>query len=246
MSIKGFSSSFHAVTVLYNGVKRSLNQVYVTVRDLGAGKVGLMTSPMWLSTVVSINALVAGSTTSILNITGHSIRKGDILRFTSGANSGIEVQAVDVSDVNSILIGQVLPNTPSTDSFSHLRPMSPTLGSTGQLQIVEGTTTVVDFMDQGSMVPTGGSLIPRSSNAPLLIVASLAAPVTQIQVVSDVGEFMNLYSDAAGANLISHVPLTPDGLMDVELAAGTAVYLGASKDVDISDASSIISMNFIG
>lgn len=248
MSIKGFTSSFNAIGVLFNGVRYTLKQIYATVRHLGSGKVGLMTSPMWLSVVSSGNTLDAsGSTKRVLSITGHSLENGSVIRFINGLNAGQEVQVEVVIDADTVFIGQELPNVPAgSDGFTIYRPMTPTLDSSGQITVVEGITTVVDFLDSGSFAPTGANVIPRSSSAPLEVVSSLAAPVTRAQVISDIGEFINMYSDSAGTNLLCHLPLTPDETVDVDIPAGSTLYLRNAKDVDIDDANSIISINFIG
>lgn len=248
-AIKGFTSLLGAAKVSYNSVISQLEQVYATLQHLGAGKVGLMTATRWLALITSGNSLDAsGSTARVLAITGHStIKKYDVIRFTSGALIGEEVQVIDVSNPNLVLLAQELPSVPAgSETFSVLRSMSPTLDSSGQIAVVEGITTIVDFMDGGSVVPTGANVIPRSSSAPLQIVASLAQACTKIQIISDIGEFVNLYADALGATLIAHLTLTPDEMVDVDIPAGTTLYIRAAKNADIDQAGSIISMNFIG
>lgn len=246
--IKAFTSSFHTLKSTYNGVEETLKQIYITMQHLGSGKVGMLTAPRWLSTVSTLNTIDAsGSTRTVLAIAGHGHRQYDVIRFTSGANAGEEVQIIDASEIDSVLLGQQLPNTPgASDGYTLLRSMTPTLDSTGQISVVEGQTSVVDFLDGGSVVPTGGNAIPKSSDPPLEVVNSLAANVTKIQVISDIGEFINLYLDSAGATLVAHLPLTPDEVVDVDIPAGSTVYIRAAKDVDIDQDASIISMNFIG
>lgn len=247
-ALKGFTSSLKAISATYNSSVQQLKQIFATMQFLGSGKVGLHTAPRWLSSISTGNTIDAsGSTKRVLAITGHGHRENDIIRFTSGNNSGEEVQIVDVSNANSVLLGQELPNDPgASDAYTLLRAMSPTLDSNGNINVVEGTSTVVDFLDNESFAPTGVNLIPRSSNPPLQVVAALAANVTRIQVISDVGEFINLYRDAAGTTLIAHMVLTPDEVVDVDLNAGDTLYIRAAKDVDIDQADSIMSMNFIG
>lgn len=244
--LKGFTSLFNSIKSDYNGGSVSLQQLFATFRYLGAGKAGTMVSSMWLSIVSSGNTLDAGSTKRVLSKIAHGHRIYDVIRFTSGALIGLEVQIVGVGDANAILLGQELPTAPGVDGYTVLRPMTPTLDSSGQMSVVEGITTVVDFLDNGSMVPTGANVIPRSSAAPLQVVAALAGNITKIQSVSDVGEFINIYSDAAGATLIAHLVLTPDAVVDVDIAVGSSVYFRAAKDVNIDDVNSILSMNFIG
>jgi hypothetical protein len=246
--VKGFTSLFKGMRAVYDGASVQLENIYATLQYLGAGKVGLMTAPRWLSLVSSGNTLDAsGSTKRVLAITGHSLSKYDVIRFTSGALAGHEVQVLENSDADSVMLAQELPSTPAgSESFSILIPMTPTLDASGQISIVEGITTIVDFLDAGSMVPTGANVIPKSSDPPLEVVNSLAQNCTKIQVISDIGEFINLYTDAAGATLIAHVVLTPDEVIDVDIPAGSKIYIRAAKDVAIDDINSIISMNFIG
>lgn len=251
-ALKGFTSLFKSLTSRYNGEDSRLEQLFTTLQLLGSGKVGLHTAPRWLSSVSTGNTLdAAGSSKTVLAITGHSIRKNDVIRFTSGNNAGEEVQVIDNSDADSVLIGQKLPNTPSgSDGFTLLRAMSPTLDSSGQVAVVEGITTIVDFLDAGSYEPSSGGdgIIPRSSNDPVEVVNSLAQSTTKLQVIQDVGEFINLYkSDGAGGfELLAHFPLTPDVIVDVDIDVGETLYLGAAKDSDIDVPGTIIEINFIG
>ena len=109
-----------------------------------------------------------------------------------------------------------------------------------------GDKTVVDDIDGGAFEVTGAQLIPRSSQPPLQLVANLAADISEIQVVSDIGEFCNLYSDAAGTNKIASMVLTPDETVKVVRPAGSEIYIRAVKDVDIDQPGSFLAMNFIG
>lgn len=247
-ALKGFTSLFKGIKSTYNGAAIALEQIFATFQYQGSGKIGLMTAPRWLSQVSTGNTIdAAGSTQRVLAIAGHSIRKYDVLRFTSGPNIGEEVQVVDQADANSVLLGQELPQVPgASDGYTLLRPMTPTLDSAGNISVVEGTSTVIDFLDNQSMVPTGANAIPASAAAPLQVVAALAQACTRIQVISDVGEFINLYTDAAGAVLIAHLVLTPDEIVDVDIPAGTSIYIRAAKNASIDDPNAIISMNFIG
>lgn len=111
---------------------------------------------------------------------------------------------------------------------------------------LQGQLSPVDFIDGDGFAPTGANLIPRSSQPPLQIVAALANDVKEIQVISDIGEFCELYSDAAGLVKIAEMVLTPDERVSVNLAAGSEVYIRASKDVDIDQPDSFLAMNFNG
>lgn len=247
-AIKAFTSLIHNVSDTYNGVAYKMRQLYITAREASHEQAALMVAPVWLSVVSTGNSLDAsGSTNRVLSITGHSLKKGMVIRFTSGSFIGEEVQVQEIIDANTVILGQRLSSTPAgSEGFTILRPTTPTLDSSGQISVVEGITTIVDFLDAGSMAPTGANAIPGSGSAPLQVVSSLAANVTKIQVIHDIGEFLNIYSDAAGTNLLAHVTLTPDETIDVDIPAGSSIYIRNAKASAIDDANSIISMNFIG
>jgi hypothetical protein len=101
-----------------------------------------------------------------------------------------------------------------------------------QLQSLNGGLDIVDQLDTGVLDPTA-TTIPRSSNNAVSVVASLAADVRKIQTIEDVGEFMAIYSDAARTSLICYLPLA-GGEVEVNIASGTTVYIGAVKDSDIT------------
>jgi hypothetical protein len=248
--IKGFTSLIHNIKKDSAGLAVELSQLYQTLRRLGHQKAGIMTAPQWLAIQSSGNTLDAsGSTEFVLSITGHSLSVGQVLRMTSGSFQSEEVQVEKVIDANTVQLNSPLSSVPAgSETFSVLVPMSPTLDSTGQISVVEGITSVVDFLDVGTYIPSssGDGIIPRSSNNAVQVVASLAANVTKIQSVSDVGEFINLYTDAAKTNLLCHMVLTPDEIVDIDIPVGTSLYMGAAKDQDIDDNSSVIQLNFIG
>jgi len=245
--MKLFKSIYAGFKEKFNGSDVHSEQMVVTGSETRGGRFGLDTAPSWLALVSNsgtLDAVVGGK--RILPITGHSFLPHDVIRFVSGANIHIEAK-IEAVTANEVLLATELPNVSgASDQYYHLRPMTPTLDLNGNVAVTQGSTTVVDFLDAGSMVPTGANAIPASSSNPLQVVASLAKPCTKIQVVSDVGEFINIYTDALGANLIAHMVLTPDEIVDVDIPLGASVYLRAAKNAVIDDPNSIISMNFIG
>ena len=251
--IKGFTSSFKSIMTRFSSVEHQLENLYGSLSRIGSSKVGLDTTPSWLSQLSSGNALdalpwsLSTDTKRVLKITGHSLIKGDVLRFTTGTDIHVEIGVEKVLSVDYVLLDGQLPSAPSGgELFRHLRRMTPTLDINGNINIVEGTATIVDFLDAGALIPTGGNIIPRSTSLPLQVVASLAQSVTRMQIISDIGEFINLYSDAAGTILLAHLTLTPDEIVDIDIPAGTTLYIRNQKDVDINDLNSVMSVNFIG
>lgn len=107
--------------------------------------------------------------------------------------------------------------------------------------------TVVDTIDGNSIIPTGANIIPRSSSATgLEIVNSLAQDITGIQVVSDIGEFVEFYADVNCTQFIASMVLTPDEVVQVVRLATTSIFIRATKDADIDQPLSILAMNFLG
>lgn len=106
---------------------------------------------------------------------------------------------------------------------------------------------VVDGVDGNSIEVTGPNVIPRSSSLTgLQIVANLADDISGIQVISDIGEFVEFYADLACTIFIATMVLTPDETVQVIRAAGSSVYIRAVKDVDIDQPGSYLAMNFLG
>jgi len=99
----------------------------------------------------------------------------------------------------------------------------------------------------GVFIPTGANLIPRSSNGTVLkILNAIGSDISGIQVISDIGYFVNIYTDLAWTAKIATMVLTPDETVLVSLPAGGELYLRAVDDVDINDPASHVAMNFLG
>lgn len=114
-----------------------------------------------------------------------------------------------------------------------------------------GSGSVVDKItgigSDGVFEVTGANIIPRSSSLTGLQVSlGLAGDITGIQVVSDIGEFVNIYSDNACTVHLATMVLTPDETVPLSLPAGTEIHLRAVKDVDIDQPNSYLAMNFLG
>jgi hypothetical protein len=171
---------------------------------------------------------------------------GDVIRFTSGTQANEEAQVVVASDPNWVVVIGLSAAPALSDTFDHLRPISQTFDLNGNPSVALANKTVVDRLDNEIEFPTGARAIPDSGSAPLLIVASTALPISEIQMIHDMGEPTNLYSDAAGAVFLCHLPLTPDEKVQIVIPAGTALYIRAAKAAAIDDATSFYEMNLIG
>lgn len=101
---------------------------------------------------------------------------------------------------------------------------------------------VKDFLDVG-LFDASVTNIPASTLDATQVVATLAAAVTKIQIIEDIGEFMALYSDAARTNLLCFLPLG-GGEVEVSIGAGSSIFIGHLKGTNI--VSGNIAINFLG
>jgi hypothetical protein len=245
-AFKGFPSVFTGFEVLFGAVKKKIGQGYATLTQVSYDRFAIDTAPKWFTQSSTGTLDATGHTRSTLVITGHSLSEGNIIRFTSGPNAGKEVQVYEVLDANTVLLSTKLLNAPAADNYEALIPISPTADSGGGLAVTVVPLSVVDSLDAGLLVPTGGNIIPRSSLNALQVVASLATRVRKLQCINDIGEPMNLYQDAARTQFLCHLPLTPDESVEVDIPAASAVFIGAAKNTDISNADAFIEINFLG
>jgi hypothetical protein len=245
--IKGFSTSLKGVKALFQGTEYKVRQLYATLTRIGLDRVGLDTLPRWMSEVGTGTLDATGHVDNmILAITGHGLSEGNSFIFTSGPNIGSFVQVDEVINANFVKINTKLRNAPGADSFNIYNPVIPVASAAGGLNVALSPTTPIDFLDAGTLIPTGANVIPGNASNALEVVSSLAARCTELQFIQDVGIPMNLYSDAARTQLICHLPLTPDEKVNVDIPAGTALFIGAAGAAAIDEPASFIEINFIG
>ncbi len=229
----------------YTSQQKKSNQEYTTIQPIGAGKYGLDTIQRAYFEL-GTDTVEAGSTDVIIKATAHGLRMGDAIRFSIGTTfEYMEVSIIEIIDADNFRIGHRLDSVPITgEGFIALRAISQKLNASGSFTVTAALVTFIDELDAESIDPSV-TTIPRSSSNAIQVVAALAAPVSEVQVISDVGEFMAIYSDAARTTKLCNLPLTPDEKVCVIIPVGTTIYLGAIKDVDIT-AASLLLINFIG
>jgi len=250
MSIKGYLSNLWQNTIRIGTTDYKQEQHYASLTGQGEEVYGLRTAPKSVGLVASgITLDVAPAiahTKNHLTITGHSLKLQDSVRFTTGALIGEEAQVVEVIDANTVLVIGLTAAPADGDTLTQLRPISQTFDLNGNTFVSQAARTVVDVLDNQIEIPTGVRAIPDSGSAPLEIVNSTAATIFEIQMIHDMGEPCDLYSDAAGTVLLCHLPLTPDEKVTVNIPAGTTLYIRHSKAAGIDDATSFYQMNLIG
>lgn len=102
---------------------------------------------------------------------------------------------------------------------------------------------VVDQLDT-NLLDTSSSNIPGSASLPLEVVASLAADVTSIQLIEDIGEFYGVYTGIASSEVLVAVAPLGGGTVQVEILSGTRVSLKALESSAISIGK--LAVNFVG
>ncbi len=118
---------------------------------------------------VGTDACEADTTNAIIKATAHSANVGDVIRFTSGTQSGHEVKVVKVA-ANFIYLAEELDTTPAAaDTFQILRHKFPIVNADGSLPIT--ATAVVDtrlkFMKDAAQVFVTEDTITPANNIPL-------------------------------------------------------------------------------
>lgn len=137
-------------------------QEAVTVLPAKNGQHGMDVVSNGAVTLITTDAVEAGSTTTVINATAHSAEVGDVIRFTTG---GVlfprEMHVVDTT-ANTITLHKPAPQAPGTgDPFDILRFMLPTVSASG------GAPTEVAFQrDGGSQVVTEDTAV-TANNRPL-------------------------------------------------------------------------------
>lgn len=141
-----------------------LSAEFATVAPAGPFKHALDVIDRSVVHEAGTDTVESGSTTSVINLTAHSVLKGDRIRFTSGTLDTYEVDVWEV-DTNTVTLAQTLPSAPGAgDTLSILRPTSLTVSSSGGLTV---TPAPIRFTRNGSdQVVTEDTSTP-ANNRPL-------------------------------------------------------------------------------
>lgn len=187
----------------------------------------------------------AGSVKYTLVATGHAARIGDLIRFTVGANLGVELPVVSVA-TNTIVLGATISGVINTgvDRFDLLRYITPVVDSSGSLPITLTSTSVVDQIDTTPLLDVSATNIPKSSSLPEELVSSLAAAIKKVVVVEDIGEFFGIYTGLATAEVLAGILPLGGGELDITAPIGTRISIRHMKDTDV--VSGFIAINFLG
>jgi len=152
--MKGMSSS-----------KKITEQKHVTVSKVSGDKVGLDTVNKNFYKQGITRTVEAGSLSDKIFLTAHGAIEGDIVRFKTGLNTGIESTILKIDSVNSFSLSSDLPNLPLiTDTFDLMRALSGTVDANGNLVIASAP---VKYVLDGIDTTVNHDTVNPSNNAPL-------------------------------------------------------------------------------
>lgn len=115
---------------------------------------------------VGTDAVEAGSTTTVINLTAHVMKVGDILRFTSGNLSGQEVKVLK-TDTDTVEVAEILSEAPAAaDAIQILRHKYPVVNADGTIA-VSAASAAIEFRRDGSLQEVVEDTITPSNNRPL-------------------------------------------------------------------------------
>ena len=165
---------------------------FATVEPVREGQNGLSVNAHMFAYEVGVDSVEASSTVSVINATAHSARKGDIIRFTSGALDNTEVKVSAVS-TNTITLAEDLPSAPAAAvTFQLLRPKYPVVAEDGTISI---SAAPIRFNLDGAEVEVNEDTVNPNNNIPL--------PVKLTSVTGDInitaGD-LNVQLSDVGAN----------------------------------------------
>lgn len=217
---------------------------HVTGYDIGGKQRAMQVIPKSVYIETAGVLVEAGSERYTINATAHGARRGDIIRFAIGANSGVELPVTGIT-TNTIILGATIAGVINggVDRFDLLRYITPVLDSSGGMPISITNPAVVDQNDT-PLVDLSATLIPKSSSLPLELVSSLASAITGVIAVEDIGEFFGLYTGAAASEVLACILPLGGGEVPIVAPIGTRISIRHMKDTDV--VSGFMSINYLG
>ena len=206
-----------------------LRQQFSTVEPIRSNQFGM--SVLSHEFVELIDTDIAETGSSIISIiaTGHIAKRGDVIKFTSGLLSGVQVKVVDHAvnnnaiPANEITLGETLPVAPSNgDTFSIYRHAYPVVNSSGSVS-VNSSGASIQFKKNSALVDVTEDTVTPSNNIPLPV--KLSSVTGDINITA--GD-LNVQLSHSGANFDS-----------TRIGDGTTILgITVSNEAKVSDASS--------
>jgi len=123
---------------------------YTTVSPIGAGKYGPDVTIHQFGTLTGTDAIDSVVDAATLNVNAHGLKVGNLIRFTSGLASGMEVKVSEIVDSDNFTIDvpfsfDLAAYAPvATDTFSVYQPVTPTATAAGAVAM-----TPIQFVRDG-------------------------------------------------------------------------------------------------
>lgn len=148
----------------YGSKNKSGHFEYATVERVGEDQLGLTSVAQSFYEVMVSDAAEANTTAISIVATAHVARIGDIIRFTSGANSGYKRKVESIPDANTITVLEDFPAAAGVgDTFQILRSREPTVDQLG----ASVTASKVQFMRNAVLTDVTEDTVVPANNIPL-------------------------------------------------------------------------------
>lgn len=198
-----------------------LAQEFATIEPIREKQHGLSVLAHSFVFQVGTDAVEANSTTMMIVATAHAAKKGDVIRFTSGALSGQEVKVVDV-ETNAIYLGEVLASAPvAAVTFEILRHKYPVVDANGNLT-TSSVSGPIKIRKDGSEVEVNKDTVTASNTIPM-----------PVEIVAASGTPINITAGDIHVQL-SHTGANPDS---TQIGDGTNLLgITASNEAKVLDA----------
>ena len=153
----------------------------------------------------------------IVKITGHGIRQADVLRFSTGANKGLEVPVEKVDPNYIYLAGEILDD-PDGQDFYHMRHITLTIDELGALSVSPGA---IQFIKDSTTQQVIKDTITAANTVGL-----------PVEIVGASGTEINITAGDIGVQL-GHDGANPDS---VRIGDGTEILqINASGEATVKD-----------
>lgn len=199
--------------------------------------------------LVASDAVEANSTTTTIKATAHVALRGDLIRFTSGANSGIEVPVKKIIDADTIELLFPVTAPSVADTFNILRFTQPTVDSSGSILV-----SAVSGMQVRATKYHDTASTNINDNAGLFVevatVGAIGSAVTRLHITTTIGEPLDFRKGAnaaaAAANPRLFVVNRGEGplTLEVTLAATDQIWVRSLTTTNVT--SGEIVMNLMG
>lgn len=149
-------------------VSKAVEAEYITGQPIGNSRIGLDVIAMMCYKVGATRTAEAGSTDTLIKLTAHGAKRGDVIRFITSANniSELEVGVEDIIDANTIEVAGILSADVATgDTFEILRMVTPRVDSSGAT--LAALSGAIKFTYNGSEQDVIEDTVTPANNRPL-------------------------------------------------------------------------------